>query len=405
MTLESKSLISPTLISRVKNLILKPKSEWEAIASAPQPIQPLFMGFVLILAAITPLCHAIRGLVFGYGALGVYYHPDIITVLVGAVVQYVLAVAMVYVLGFIIDALAPRFGGTKDRTLALNVAAYSATAAWLAGIFGLFPQTSALSIVGLYSLYLLYLGLPRLMKAPEEKALGYTAVVVLIAIVLGLVVGVASAGLYRVSGAGPFGALATGHVGPPVSGQVTLNGAPVDVGKLAAASASVKAEADALKAGAPSGSGGPVAAVSADQLKALLPQSLNGFTLTEASSSSAGSAGMGATHAEAQYAKGDASITLSLTDLASAGGLGAMAQAMNVNSSRETATGYEKVETVNGKMTTEEFDRASSSGKYGVLLGGRLMVEARGTHVSIEDLKAAVSAVGPDRLESLAHKG
>ena len=30
-----------------------------------------------------------------------------------------------------------------------------------------------LAVLGLYSLYLLYLGLPMLMRAPEEKALGY----------------------------------------------------------------------------------------------------------------------------------------------------------------------------------------------------------------------------------------
>jgi hypothetical protein len=53
----------------------------------------------------------------------------------------------------------------------------------------LVPVLSWLGIVGLYSLYLLYLGLPVLMKVPEEKALGYTAVVIIAAIVLFLVVG------------------------------------------------------------------------------------------------------------------------------------------------------------------------------------------------------------------------
>ncbi|RYD42182.1 MAG: YIP1 family protein, partial [Sphingomonadales bacterium] len=38
-------------------------------------------------------------------------------------------------------------------------------------------------------LYLLYLGLPVLMKAPLDKALGYTVVVIIVYIVLFLVVG------------------------------------------------------------------------------------------------------------------------------------------------------------------------------------------------------------------------
>ena len=46
-----------------------------------------------------------------------------------------------------------------------------------------------LGILGLYSFYLLYLGLPVLMKTPEDKAAGYTGVVVIAAIVLFLVIG------------------------------------------------------------------------------------------------------------------------------------------------------------------------------------------------------------------------
>jgi hypothetical protein len=43
-------------------------------------------------------------------------------------------------------------------------------------------------------LYLLYLGLPRVMKCPQEKAMGYTAVVVLSAIVLTVVTGAIGGG-------------------------------------------------------------------------------------------------------------------------------------------------------------------------------------------------------------------
>jgi hypothetical protein len=93
------------------------------------------------------------------------------------------------VLALIIDALAPNFGGTQNQVQALKVAAYSSTASWVAGIFGLVPILSWLGILGLYTLYLLYLGLPVLMKAPEEKAMGYTVVVIIAAIVLFLVIG------------------------------------------------------------------------------------------------------------------------------------------------------------------------------------------------------------------------
>jgi hypothetical protein len=43
--------------------------------------------------------------------------------------------------------------------------------------------------VGLYSLYLLYTGLPVLMRTPADKAMPYTVVVIIVAIVLFVVVG------------------------------------------------------------------------------------------------------------------------------------------------------------------------------------------------------------------------
>jgi len=109
-----------------------------------------------------------------------------------AVVSYVLTLVGVYVLALIINALAPTFAAEKNDAQALKVAAYASTAAWLAGVFSLIPVLSVLGILGLYSLYLLYLGLPILMKAPQEKALGYTAVVVVAAIALFAVIGAVS---------------------------------------------------------------------------------------------------------------------------------------------------------------------------------------------------------------------
>jgi hypothetical protein len=109
--------------------------------------------------------------------------------LIAAILSYILTLVGTYVLALIIDALAPTFNGQRNQIQALKLAAYSSTAAWLAGIFALIPRLGFLGILGLYSLYLLYLGLPVLMKAPREKVLPYTAVVVVAAIVLFMIVG------------------------------------------------------------------------------------------------------------------------------------------------------------------------------------------------------------------------
>ena len=74
------------------------------------------------------------------------------------------------------------------RVQAFKIAVYSSTASWITGIFGLVPQVSALGIIGIYSLYLLYLGVPKLMKAPEDKALIYSIVAVIVAVVVWVVI-------------------------------------------------------------------------------------------------------------------------------------------------------------------------------------------------------------------------
>ena len=90
--------------------------------------------------------------------------------------------------------------GTKNEIQALKVAAYSGAASWLAGIFMLVPALSFLQILGLYSLYLLYLGLPLLMKAPEEKALVYTVVVIVVGVLIVAAIGAISGVLFRPPG-------------------------------------------------------------------------------------------------------------------------------------------------------------------------------------------------------------
>jgi hypothetical protein len=182
-----------SLIERARDIILKPKEEWGVIDAEPATVGGIFTSYVLILAAIGPIAMLIGQQVFGWSALGISFKPPIAYSLSLAVVSYVLALVGVYVMALIIDALAPSFGGTKDQLKAVKVAAYSATAAWLAGIFQIVPALAFLGIVGLYSLYLLWLGLPRLMRVAQDKAVGYVVVVIIVQIVVyGIVIYLAS---------------------------------------------------------------------------------------------------------------------------------------------------------------------------------------------------------------------
>ena len=185
-----------SLITRVKAMILSPRSEWQVIDGETPTVGQLYTSYIIPLSAIPPIASFIGTSVFGISIpfIGTYRVP-MVTAATSAITQYILGLVSVYVLALIIDALAPTFAGQKNQIQALKVSTYSSTAAWLAGIFALIPGLRLLGILGIYSLFLLYLGLPVLMKSPKEKAVGYTVVVIICAIILFWIVG-AIAGVF-----------------------------------------------------------------------------------------------------------------------------------------------------------------------------------------------------------------
>lgn len=176
------------LVERAKNLILTPTAEWDRISTETHTVQDLYATWVMILAAIPALAMFIGFSIVGTGAFGISYRVPIVSGIVHAVITYALTLGSVYVFALVIDALAANFGGEKNFAQAFKVAAFAPVASWLAGIFHILPALSILSILGLYSLYLLYLGLPRLMKTPEAKAMPYTIVVVIVGVLISVVV-------------------------------------------------------------------------------------------------------------------------------------------------------------------------------------------------------------------------
>jgi Yip1 domain/zinc-ribbon domain len=191
------------VVTRVKNILLSPATEWPVIAAEPTSARRLYLGYVAPLVAIgvvaTFIGHSVVGLPL-VGRVGVGAE------LAHAVVAYALSFLGVFLIALIVDLLAPSFGGQRDSLAALKVTVYSFTPGWIAGVFNLIPLLGILGIVGaLYGLYLLYLGLPVLMRCPVDKSVGYTVVTVICAIVTWVVI--AALTTCAVGGLGFIGAM------------------------------------------------------------------------------------------------------------------------------------------------------------------------------------------------------
>lgn len=175
------------LVARAKAILMTPRQEWEAIDAEPLNLGELLTGYVLPLAAIGPIASIIGWSVFGVGGL---FRLSLGSSISHAIAMYVMAIVGVFVLAWIINALAPSFGGTQSMPQAIKLAAYSSTAAWVAGIFGIIPALAIITAIGgIYSLYLCYMGLPVMMKSPPDKTMTYFIVIIVAAIVIYAVIG------------------------------------------------------------------------------------------------------------------------------------------------------------------------------------------------------------------------
>ncbi|MEP6549131.1 MAG: Yip1 family protein [Gammaproteobacteria bacterium] len=453
----------PGLLQRIKNIMIKPKIEWQIIApEATSPAQ-LYVGYVMPLAALAALLSFVRMSLIGVSLPfnGVIRTP-IGSGLVYALLAFGFGLVGLFLLALIINALAPTFSGVRDQRQALKVAAYSLTPAWLASLLALSPVLPTLLqfVAGCYGIYVLYLGLPTMMQAPREKAVGYTATVVICTIGLGILFGVLSAttgyfGHRGLMGASPAeqaaqqaaardqGAAAVGNIlggvlGTDEKGKAGLGAALANLAKAGEQSAAQSAAANVPAAGnaasnsnaATSGSsdsaqsplsaaGGLATAlggalggsrrvdvVDFKTLTAMLPASLPGMKRTDARGENQGAVGVKTSSASGSY-QGDngASVHIEISDMSGVSGLMDLAGALVQNTTSESDSGFERDQTLDGRTVHEKYDAKARKGEASVMLAKRFQVEVTGDGVDMRALEQSLSKIDLARLESMKDQG
>ena len=413
-----------TLVARAKAILLTPKSEWPVIATEPTTVADLYKGYIVPLAAIPAICGFLKMSLIGTTVMFAgTYRVGIGAGLASMVLGYVLSLAVVYVMGLIIDALAPTFGGEKNNIQALKTMAYAYTASWVAGVAQVLPGIGMLIVLagGIYSIYLLYLGLPHTMKCPPDKAGGYTAVTIIIAIVLGFVV---ASVVGSVAGVGGMLAGSSYSSTRDNDGDVQFD-KDSPLGKMQEWSKNVEAasknleaaqksgdqaaQQDALKnmmGAALAGGASQVESLAPERLKAFVPKELAGRSRSSISAERSGAMGIQISQANATYSnEAGQQVRLEITDAGTAKGLLGLASWAGVEGEKESDGRYEKTFREDGKLVHEEWDSNDSSGQYAVVVGDRFTVKVDGSAGSIDDLRAAVAELDLDALADLRTEG
>lgn len=181
------------LLFKIKDLALKPKESWEAIAQEEMTEAYLMKEVLFTLAALMAagqfLGHWLIGTpvprILGGGVIRLSFFAAFFN----AIIWVVLNVAGVWLFSKVLNFLAPRFDAAADELNALKLSIFSMAPYLAAGLLFIFPPLNVVIIlIGIYCIYLFYIGLPMLMGVPKDKALAYTIVSVLTLLVIYLIV-------------------------------------------------------------------------------------------------------------------------------------------------------------------------------------------------------------------------
>lgn len=179
------------LLNHAFGLFTHPDSEWAEIRKEHAPPRRLYVAYVLVLAAIAPICAYISTAHFGWtvGSDRVIKLTEI-SALQMSVLTYVAILVGVFALGYAINWMAKTYGA-KEELMPSNgiaLAAYSCTPLFLAGFALLYPVPWFNALVFLlaagYGAWLMYEGLPIVMGIPKDQAVMYVGALLTVALVI-----------------------------------------------------------------------------------------------------------------------------------------------------------------------------------------------------------------------------
>lgn len=158
-------------------------------------VNSLMINYVAILALIPLIGRVIGDLIFyskGKDALGY--------AIGGSILAFFLDIIAVFVIGWVIMWLAPRFKTSTNQARATMLAAFVYTPVLLIGILNIYPILGYLALLGLlYGLYILYRGLPILLNTPADQTLMYVIAILVVSFIIEIVIALIIGGLDAVA--------------------------------------------------------------------------------------------------------------------------------------------------------------------------------------------------------------
>lgn len=178
-------------IAHVPGILLQPEPRWRLIEGESGSAARLLLGYVAVLALIPVAAWVIGVSIIGVPVPTGTFRVPVATAIASVAIGYVASFAIVYLVAFVADALAPTFDSKRNFANALKLSVYSHTPFFVAGIFFLYPRLRFVTyFLGFYGLYLAWVGLPVLLKTPREKSLTFAIAILMSAVIVSIILGI-----------------------------------------------------------------------------------------------------------------------------------------------------------------------------------------------------------------------
>ena len=386
------------LIQRATDILLKPEKTWPSLEQEPATSASILKSYLVFLAVIPALAGAPGDRMVELSLFGLQHRFSFIADCLNILAGYGITLALVFVTAYVVDSLAPTFGGVRSKINALKLVAYGATAAFLGAFFFFSPVLFLVGVpAALYSFYLMYLGLPTLMKCSPEEAVTYLAVT--------------SCYVALIIAAAIVAAVLLGRAGDAVLDRLV----PHVKSWQPTSPTGKKSQVEAKAAGTNSSATTPALPVElkpmtgsadtlplpAEILKAQLPNRVIHLPMTSVEAESGQGAGIPRSSAKASYVDGDRRVDLSITDMGMLGGVVAATGWAKATLDRQTPGMIERIYTDGPRRVREIFRRERLVGEIGILLANGVMVEVKGQGVDLKSLHMALNSVKLADIEAM----
>ncbi|WOJ93903.1 Yip1 family protein [Congregibacter variabilis] len=179
------------MIQHTFGLLFKPRQQWQSIADLPESSQNLLVIYPFVFALLPAIAWY-----WGTSHVGwtVGSYEQVIKLTDDSAMQvnilfYCVMVASVAAIGYAIHWMSSTYGA-ENSTIAkgIMIAGLTATPLFIAGLVGFYPLLWVDLLIGVvavsWAVYLMYLGIPIVMKIPEERGFLFSSAILAIGLVL-----------------------------------------------------------------------------------------------------------------------------------------------------------------------------------------------------------------------------